>query len=71
MLKKKYVRDGEHRIIGSVTSGYEGAYDAIVRDEREQVVGHISERFATTRDEKGGLVSSNTADAGLLIRRKK
>jgi hypothetical protein len=71
MLKKQYVRDGEHRIIGSVTSGYEGSYDAIVRDEREQIVGHTSERFGTTRDEKGGLVSSNTADAGLLIRRKK
>jgi hypothetical protein len=39
MLKKEYVRDGEHRIIGSVTSGYAGAFDAIVRDEREQIVG--------------------------------
>jgi hypothetical protein len=29
MLKKKYVRDAEHRIIGSVTSRYEGAYDAM------------------------------------------
>jgi hypothetical protein len=71
MLKKQYVRDGEHRIIGSVTTGYTGAFDAIVRNEREQIVGHTSERFGTTRDEKGGLVSSNTADAGLLIRRKK
>jgi hypothetical protein len=71
MLKKNYVRDGEHHIIGSITTGYTGAFDAIVRDEREQIVGHTSERFATTRDEKGGLISSNTADAGLLIRRKK
>jgi hypothetical protein len=71
MLKKEYIRDGEHRIIGSVTSGYEGAYDAVVRDEHEQIVGRTSERFGTTRDENGGLVSSNTADPGLLINRKK
>jgi hypothetical protein len=30
-----------------------------------------SERFHTTRDEQRGLVSINTADAGLLINRKK
>jgi hypothetical protein len=71
MLKKKYVRDGEHRVVGSVTSGYEGAFESIVRDEREQIVGRTSERFGTTRDEDGGLVSTNTADPGLLIRRKK
>jgi hypothetical protein len=71
MLKKEYIRDGEHRIISSVTSGYEGAYDAVVRDEHEQITGRTSERFGTTRNENGGLVSSNTADPGLLINRKK
>ena len=71
MLKKEYIRDGEHRIIGSVTSGYVGAFDTIVKDEHEQIVGRTSERFGTTRDEKGGLVSSNSADPGLLINRKK
>ena len=71
MLKKEYVRDAEHRIIGSVTSGYSGAFDAIVRDEHEQITGRTSERFHTTRDERGGLVSTNTADPGLLINRKK
>jgi hypothetical protein len=58
MLKKQYVRDGQNRIIGSVTTGYEGAFDSIVRDEHEQITGRTSERFGTTRDEKGGLVSS-------------
>ncbi len=71
MLKKEYVRDGQNRVIGSVTSGYEGAIDSIVRDEHEQIVGRTSERFGTTRDEKGGLVSINSADPGLLITPKK
>jgi hypothetical protein len=42
-----------------------------VRDEHEQIVGRTSERFGTTRDENGGLVSTNSADAGLLIKPKK
>jgi hypothetical protein len=71
MLKKEYIRDGEHRIIGSVTSGYEGAFDTITRDEHERILGRTSERFGTTRDENGGLVSTNSADPGLLINRKK
>jgi len=70
-LEKRYIRDGENRVIGSVTSGYRGSYETIVKDEHEQIVGTTSERFHTTRDENGGLVSINTADAGLLINRKK
>jgi hypothetical protein len=71
MLKKEYVRDGQNRVIGSVTTGFEGAIDSIVRDEHEQIVGTTSERFHTTRDENGGLVSINSADAGLLINPQK
>jgi hypothetical protein len=71
MLKKEYIRDGQRRIIGSVTTGYEGAIDSIVRDEHEQIVGTTSERFHTTRDENGGLVSTNSSDPGLLIKSKK
>jgi hypothetical protein len=70
-LEKRYVRDGKNRIIGSVTTGYEGAFDSIVRDEHEQITGRTSERFGTTRDEHGGLVSINSADPGLLIKSKK
>jgi len=70
-LEKRYIRDGQNRIIGSVTTGYEGAFESIVRDEHEQITGRTSERFGTTRDEKGGLVSINSSDAGLLINRKK
>jgi len=71
MLKKEYIRDGKNRVIGSVTSGYQGAFDTIVKDEHEQIVGRTSEKFNTTRDGHGGLVSINSADPGLLINRKK
>jgi hypothetical protein len=70
MLKKEYVRDGKNKIIGSVTSGFSDE-SSVVRDEHEQIVGRTSDRFHTTRDEHGGLVSINRADAGLLINRKK
>ena len=70
-LEKRYVRDGKNRVIGSTTNGYTGAFETIVRDEREQVTGRTSERFGTTRDEHGALVSTNSADPGLLINRKK
>jgi hypothetical protein len=69
-LIKTYVRDGQRRIIGSVTTGFTGAFDTIVRDESGHYLGRTSERFGTTRDEQGNLVSSNTADPGLLIKHK-
>jgi hypothetical protein len=71
VLEKRYIRDGKNRVIGSITSGYEGAFDTIVKDEHEQITGRTSEKFHTTRDEHGGLVSINSADPGLLINRKK
>jgi hypothetical protein len=70
MLKKQYIRDGKNRIVGSVTSGFSDE-SAVIRDEHEHIVGRTSERFHTTRDEHGGLVSTNSADAGLLIKGKK
>ena len=69
-LTKTYVRDGNRHIIGSVTTGFTGAFDTIVRDESGHYLGRTSEHFDTTRDEHGNLVSINTADPGLLIKRK-
>ena len=69
MLKKTYVRDGKNRIIGSVTSGYSDSSE-VIRDEHEQILGRTSERFNTTRDAHGSLVSINSSDPGLLIRKK-
>ncbi len=69
MLKKEVVRDGEGRIIGSITSGLAGD-STCVRDEKQQIIGRTSEQFHNTRDEHGGLVSGNTADPGLLFRKK-
>jgi hypothetical protein len=70
-LEKRYVRDGKQRVIGSVTTGYVGSYETIVKDEHEQVLGTTSERFHTTRDGHGGLVSTTTPDPGLLINKKR
>ncbi len=71
MLRKSYVRDGHNRVIGSVTSGFTGAFDSLVRDEHDHVVGRTSQRFGTSRDAEGHLVSTNTADPGLLFYRKR
>lgn len=66
-LKKTFIRDANRAIIGSVTTGYVGSFERLVRNETDQVIGTTSERFGTTRDEHGKLVSINSADAGLLI----
>ena len=70
-LKKEFVRDGSRRIIGSITTGYTGSFETLVRDAHEHIIGRTSESFGTTRDEHGKLVSINTADPGLLIGRHK
>jgi len=70
MLKKDYVRDGNRKIIASVTTGFADT-SAVVRDEGNRISGRTNERFHTTRDAHGSLVSINSSDPGLLIRRKK
>ncbi len=68
-LSKRYIRDGHGRTIGSVTSGFSDE-SAVVRDEHDNIVGRTSDRFHTTRDAHGNLISIGTSDPGLLIRRK-
>jgi hypothetical protein len=69
MLKKEFIRDGTRRIIGSVTTGHSDT-SAVVRDEANRIEGRTSGRFHTTRDSSGKLVSINSADPSLLIRKK-
>ena len=69
-LTKRFVRDGERKIIASVTEGFADGV-AVVRDKNNRYIGRTSEKFQTTRDEHGRLVSTNTSDPGLLINRKK
>jgi hypothetical protein len=69
-LNKTYVRDGNRRIIASVTSGFFDETE-IVRDGENQVIGKVNHRFENTRDARGNLVSVDTADPGLLIGRRK
>ena len=69
-LEKEFIRDGKRRIIGSVTSGFSDE-SAVVRDEDSKLSGRTSERYDTTRDDHGNLVSINSPDPGLLLGRKK
>jgi hypothetical protein len=69
MLKKDFIRDGTRRIIGSVTTGYSDT-SAVVRNEGNRITERTSDRFHTTRDSHGNLLSVNSSDPGLLIRRK-
>ena len=69
MLKKNFIRDGNSKIIGSVTTGYSDS-SSLVRSERNEITGRTNQRFNTTRDSHDGLVSINSADPGLLIRKK-
>lgn len=67
-LEKTYIRkSGE--VIGSVTTGF-ADNSTTVRDSGGRTLGHTSDKFGTTRDAAGRLVSTNTASPGLLIRKK-
>ncbi|MGB7729000.1 MAG: hypothetical protein WBL50_13275 [Candidatus Acidiferrum sp.] len=70
MLKKDFIRDGNRSIIGSVTTGFSDS-TSIVRDQQNQITGRTNERFKTVRDARGNLVSTNSADPGLVIGRIK
>jgi hypothetical protein len=67
-LKIDYIRKSG-QILGSVTSGYSDG-STTVRDRGGKVLGHTSDRFHTTRDGQGKLVSTNVASPGLLFQKK-
>jgi hypothetical protein len=67
--EKRYVRDGRNRLIASVSSGFGDS--ELVRDVKGQLLGRTNERFHQTRRADNSLVSTNTADAGLLIKGRK
>jgi YD repeat-containing protein len=66
MLKKSYVRDGSRKMIASIRTGYSDS-SSVVRDERNKITGRTNDRFRTTRDAHGNVVSVNSPDPGLLI----
>ena len=70
MLKKDFIRDGNRSIISSITTGFSDS-SSIVRDQRNQITVRTNERFGSVRDAQGNLVSTNSADPGLVIGRKR
>lgn len=65
-LSKTYVRNGNRKIIASITAGFSDQTE-IVRDANNRISGKVNHRFHNTRDAHGWLVSIDTADGGLLI----
>ena len=65
-LSKSYIRNGNRKIVASVTTGYSDDTE-IVRDVDNRILGKVNQRFHNTRDAHGRLVSADTADGGLLI----
>ncbi len=68
-LDKRYIRDGQNLIIGSITSGFSDTSE-FVRDGDNRILGSVNERFRDTRNYHGTLESVNSANSGILIRRK-
>ncbi len=66
MLHITYVRDGRLQTVASVTTGF-GAESSVVRAPDGRILGTASNQFNVTRDASGRLVSTNTADPGLLL----
>lgn len=69
-LDTRYIRDFHRQTVGRETSGFDAGHGAVIRDNRGHLLGRTSTRFNETRDSSGRIVSSNNADAGLLVRRK-
>ena len=69
MLTTKYIRDGKNQLIGTTTTSTSSNGDTIVRDRNGKILGRANETFNNTRDSQGRIVSLNTADAGLLLRK--
>jgi len=67
-LEKKYIRNGRNQLVGSVTSGYSDTTE-FARDAQGKLLGKTNSRMSNTRDAHNGLVSIDTADAGLLFGR--
>jgi hypothetical protein len=67
-LEKTFIRKAGV-VVGSTTTGYSDD-STTVRDRKDNIVGHASEKFHTTRDSNGKLVSTNTSSPGLLIPKK-
>lgn len=68
MLERKTIFNAG-KIVGFVTTGFNDGTE-IAKDEHGKLLGKSNSRFNWTRDAKGTLVATNSADVGLLFNRK-
>jgi hypothetical protein len=68
MLKQETIYDGNGKIFGSKTTGFQNGDVSVVRDERRRITGSSSEKFGTTRDEDGRIVSRGNHSDVLIPR---
>jgi hypothetical protein len=68
MVKTEYIRDGKNQIIANLTTGLATA-DTVVREASGRILGHSNSVFNNTRDSQGRLVSRNSDNSGLLLRK--
>jgi hypothetical protein len=61
------VRDGQNRIVGTTSTNSNG--DTVARDRSGNILGRSSQTFNNTRGPNDRLVSNNTADARVLLRK--
>ncbi len=68
MLKTEYIRNGKNQIIANTTTGLADS-ETNVRDSGGRILGHSNSTFNNIRDSQGRLVSRNSDDPGLLLRK--
>ena len=68
MVKTEYIGDGKNQIKANITTGLATA-DAVVREGSGRILDHSNSVFNNTRDSQGRLMSRDSDDSGLLLRK--
>jgi hypothetical protein len=66
-MKVSTVRDGQGRILGNTTQYSNG--NTVARNRGGSILGRSSQTFGNTRGPNDRLVSNNTADSRLFVRK--
>jgi len=64
-LKTRFIRDREHRICGTVVSGYTDGHE-VVRNKHGQIIGHALPKPGITKNQRNEIIALN-ADSGFFF----